>query len=346
MKPATPRHDSCLSEGETPLVRCFPGTTLDRSVVRGRLSGRVHSTFRSAVNIELPGPDVLSVVCERDALTAMTILVEGIGDMREHFEVGGEVSVSGGLLQALGISIRVTQAPELVPSAAGVGRTANDRTCRDRLARLIDLAMEGEGGDSLLGAVAGLASEGRPPWRPLSAPADTEAGPSDRNSGEERSGEDPDPVVRMIRPRIEALASALASGRVEDITGTASGLVGLGAGLTPAGDDLLCGLMLAQAYGARLPGGPGPVPALNQAVLEAASSRTHLLSRVMLARASRGITTVGLDRLLRSLVEKEPPGPVEEAARAVIELGATSGRDFLAGVVLAWTAGPLPLCDD
>ena len=62
--------------------------------------------------------------------------------------------------------------------------------------------------------------------------------------------------------------------------------------------------MLARAYGACVPGGTGPVPELNQAALRVASSRTHLLSRTMLDRAARGITTVGLDRLLRSLVER------------------------------------------
>ena len=330
----------------SPSFKQLHATTLDPAVAHGRYCGHVHSIFKSAVNIEIPGPRVFSLVRQRDALTAMTILVEGIGDMREHFEVGCEVSVSGGLLLAPGISIRVKQAPEPVPSAAGVGPPADDRTCRTRLARLIDLAMDGDGGDSLLGPVAGLASEGRPPWHLLSAPADTEVGPPDRHSGKGRSGKDLDPVARMIRPRIEALAGALASGRVEDLAEAASGLVGLGPGLTPAGDDLLCGLMLAQAYGARVPDGPGPVPELNHAVLEAAFSRTHLLSRVMLERAASGITTVGLDRLLCSLVEIDPPCPVEAAARAVIELGATSGRDFLAGVVLAWTFGPVPLCDD
>jgi len=263
------------------------------------------------VNFELPGPDVLSLVSEADALTAMTILVEGMGDMRGFFEAGGEVSVSGGLLRAPGISIRVTLITGQVPSAAGVGALVDTRTFRARLARLVDAAMVGDEGDSLLWVVADLRSE-------------------------ERRGKILSPVVQMIRPGIVALASALTSSESEAMAEAAAGLVGLGPGLTPAGDDLLCGLMLGRAYGARVPGGPGPDHGLNRAVLQAASSRTHILSRVMLERASRGVTTVGLDRLLRSLVEKQPPCPVEEADRAVLGLGATSGRDFLSGVALAW----------
>jgi len=273
------------------------------------------------VNIELPGPDVLSLVSERNALTVMTILVEGLRDMREHFEVGSEVSISGGLVHAPGISIQVRPSHASIPSAAGVGQTARARVCRDRLARIIVLAMDGDGGDSLLGLIADLQGEGR-------------------------RVKDLDPIARMIRPRIEVLTGALASGEIEHMAKAEAGLVGLGQGLTPSGDDLLCGLMLAQAYGVRVPGGPRPVPEVNHAVIKAAASQTHLLSRVMLERAARGVTTVGLDRLLRSLVEKEPPGLVETAARAVLDLGATSGRDFLAGVVLAWTPESVSFRDD
>jgi hypothetical protein len=264
------------------------------------------------VNIEFPGAEVVSLVVHRDALTAMTILVEETDDLRNHFGVGSPVHILDGRLRTPGTTILIRRDPFPVPSAGRAGSPADARTCANRVAKLVDLSLSDGAEDSLLSGIAAISGGARIPGC--------------RN-----------PFARTAYPLLKSLARALVSGDNECLSNTARSLVGLGPGLTPSGDDLIGGLMLMQAYGTQVPAGPRPVPAMKEAVIEAARTRTHILSRIMLERAACGITTVGLDRLLRSLVESEPPSTIEMAARTILELGATSGEDFLAGIVLAWS---------
>ena len=307
------KHTSAVSMWKLPTSsHCLTGTTLDPSLIRDACEGRVHSTFQSAVNVELPGPEVLSLVVDRDALTVMGVLVdEGFGDLRAHFEAGQPVRVEAGMLETPAVSIRLNQAPWPFPSAEGIGRPAALETCRQRVARLLETCRGLELEGSLLGAFARIRRR---------SPLDKEV----------------DPLSRTMEISLNRLADAIDDGDPVILAPAAASMVGLGPGLTPAGDDLLCGLLLAQAYGARVSGGPEANPEMTALVLEAACNMTHLLSRVMLERAARGVTTVGVDRLLCAIVAEDPPCPVDLAAPPVIEIGATSGLDLIAGIVLAW----------
>jgi hypothetical protein len=105
----------------------------------------------------------------------------------------------------------------------------------------------------------------------------------------------------------------------------ASGLVGLGPGLTPAGDDLLAGMLLALYY-ARHP----LMPALRAALADPATTR---LGRALLGWALAGRAYEHLLAALRALFSQ----PFEQAAAhlpAALTHGATSGADALAGVAI------------
>jgi len=110
-------------------------------------------------------------------------------------------------------------------------------------------------------------------------------------------------------------------------------LIGLGPGLTPSGDDYLCGIMIALTHtkGASLRN------RLWQALEPHVSERTGDISRAHLAAAAEGFGSAALHDLLAAIVEGSSEA-VPEALRAVTAIGHTSGWDALAGVASALRA--------
>jgi hypothetical protein len=140
-----------------------------------------------------------------------------------------------------------------------------------------------------------------------------------------------DPLLRRASDRIDgAWRSANAEERARRLTD----LVGLGAGLTPAGDDFLVGVLAASALTSRLRREreilAGTLPAL-------AGTRTTGLSASMLEAACGGEFALPVVRLVESL--GRPGNGVLGAARDLLALGATSGADTLAGVLFAVSTG-------
>jgi hypothetical protein len=121
----------------------------------------------------------------------------------------------------------------------------------------------------------------------------------------------------------EALAAAWEGDQEQAVLG-AGQLAGLGRGLTPAGDDLLLGVML-WAWLAH----PSP-PDFCRALAEAAVPRTTTLSAAWLRAAADGQFGAPLHQLVTALVGR---GDLESAAGRVLAYGATSGADTLAGLL-------------
>jgi hypothetical protein len=118
----------------------------------------------------------------------------------------------------------------------------------------------------------------------------------------------------------------------------AEALCGRGPGLTPAGDDMLVGWLAA---GWLLYGEAPHFLAACEEIVAVARRRTHLLSRVWLEYAARGAFALPLLELLASLAD-ENEERLLRAARAVLALGASSGRDLLHGLLLGLLPGLLP----
>ncbi len=110
-------------------------------------------------------------------------------------------------------------------------------------------------------------------------------------------------------------------------------LLGLGAGLTPSGDDLIIGLLLAYH---RWKDGTEPLFELsevNEAITRLAFQRTTLISANLIACASLG----GADERLIIALDGLMSGFPEPAdcAQALLNWGSSSGCDALAGMALA-----------
>lgn len=152
-----------------------------------------------------------------------------------------------------------------------------------------------------------------------------------------RSGESP---VREIEAQIllsaqepaRFLLQGLLRGDEELCRASARKLAGLGAGLTPDGDDFMMGCILALwACWA----GEGVEQAVNWVSLEA-GPRTTPLAAAWLRAASRGECSVRWHDLLQAiLIENEEN--IRSAARAIIQQGHTSGASALAGFTAVLT---------
>lgn len=104
-------------------------------------------------------------------------------------------------------------------------------------------------------------------------------------------------------------------------------LVGAGGGLTPSGDDALCGVMLALRAWAPL---GQPQAAVAVAVRQAQRHTTGLSASLLLAAAD-GYAVPQTVALVHAL---SVPGVADlpAALRAVLDIGHTSGRDLVAGL--------------
>ncbi len=110
-------------------------------------------------------------------------------------------------------------------------------------------------------------------------------------------------------------------------------LIGLGPGLTPAGDDLLVGLMLVLYYVNHVTLNP-----LREISAEAATTR---LSRTMLGWAAQGLASEPVLLLLRDLFSLPEPQAFARLPQ-VLAHGATSGADTVAGIALGLGLLPTP----
>jgi Protein of unknown function (DUF2877). len=116
-----------------------------------------------------------------------------------------------------------------------------------------------------------------------------------------------------------------------------SGLLGYGRGLTPSGDDLLTGFLLALARWNY------PSAELGQELSRAAYQKTTTLSANLIECAAAG----GADERLIQVVDAVAAGnaPLQPCVDSLVGYGNSSGADVLAGIALAarmWTARPGP----
>jgi hypothetical protein len=149
----------------------------------------------------------------------------------------------------------------------------------------------------------------------------------------------PDPGV-LGELAHDLAAAALAGERVETAV---RGLVGVGAGLTPSGDDALCGVLLTLAA-VDAPQSRSALAAVRTAVT-AMLLRTTSLSAALLVAAGEGYAVPDVVRLVALLagagstdrhcgteLSSRPAGPLPDLVDRVLSIGHTSGRDLLSGV--------------
>lgn len=154
-----------------------------------------------------------------------------------------------------------------------------------------------------------------------------------KNGGMKRSHTDgssfDQEVTRLLAERSRLLLQAISRGSMQQAEREAAGLVGLGFGLTPSGDDFLVGLFVVF----NLP--MSPLYHCRSFCMQVAAQsigRTNEISYITLKKAATGQARESLIRLLRDLTVGS-----EESMRAslgsVLNIGSTSGTDIAIGIV-------------
>jgi hypothetical protein len=130
-------------------------------------------------------------------------------------------------------------------------------------------------------------------------------------------------VARRLSAGTATLDVALRTG--EGLARAVDALLGLGPGLTPAGDDVLAGVLVTAAHLGH------PCPALVTEVRDRAQ-RTTVLSADLLGHAGDGRASAPVLGLLDALVGARPVAP---ALSGLLAVGSTSGHDTATGVLVA-----------
>lgn len=161
-----------------------------------------------------------------------------------------------------------------------------------------------------------------------------------------RRGKPPPPVCTGT----QRLVAALRSGDLAAACDAADSVLGLGPGLTPAGDDALAGvLLMARRLGAAPPGtSPPGTSALGWTVLDGlahhltltARRRTTALSAELLALAGAGLAAAPVVALVDALAEasgrpEDGDMRLRAATEALLRVGHTSGADTTYGILTA-----------
>ncbi|HEX2119485.1 MAG TPA: DUF2877 domain-containing protein, partial [Acidimicrobiales bacterium] len=135
-----------------------------------------------------------------------------------------------------------------------------------------------------------------------------------------------------FRSRADQAAACVAG---HDLRGALDALAGLGPGLTPAGDDVLAGILLVE----RAWRGEAAEAAL---VDLAGEARTNDVARAFLTWAARGQSIEPVHRFLTASCRQDG-ARARDALRSLSAVGHTSGADLALGVRLALRAVVAPV---
>lgn len=263
---------------------------------------RVHSCFQRSLNLRHPDGYLLPLLSSdfQDLPDAIRIPLVSDWDWRHHARVGQCATFHHGVLQGEGWSVVLGRARCWRP----------ERWFSDQESPTLPEA---------LSHYATLAWQLEQYCRQQSSESDLQLLPGVEQSGSSHN----------LPPRVVQLE--LGDNLVR-LTGEVTALIGYGRGLTPDGDDYLLGYMAAL-----WPWRQHPAIAAHDAVLRSLIgsqlSRTNDISRHYLARAIAGHFSAPICHLMSLLSSATSSAQIQAAALAVMQFGASSGVDCLAGIL-------------
>jgi hypothetical protein len=140
-----------------------------------------------------------------------------------------------------------------------------------------------------------------------------------------------DPLLQSARPKVLNLARACLDGNAGSISKQAEMLVGLGAGLTPSGDDLVGGVLFAirtlQTYYS------GTIAISLDFPIENYGSRTHPISFTLLKDLADGSAVEPLHQIINNLLAGTSISCINSFVSQLTDIGHSTGWDLLTGLV-------------
>ena len=262
-------------------------------------SAVVASVYSKAVNILLSNSLLLSIVRSEDELSALSILVpelfsEGI-EISHLFKSGAEVSITGERVRAENVEIDLRNA-DLWDCSLIYERS---RINWETIALLEKALMKYGKKGGLLGIIDKSCEPDiftRKALEVLEGPAETPG---------------------IEQPETPVVLQGL------------SGLVGLGIGFTPSGDDFIASVIMGERI-AKAAGKPYPV--IDRRDIENALYKTSYGGRTLLWQVLRNQFPFYMVKFIKSLLRGEPSEIAASVSKTVLH-GETSGTDFLTGLL-------------
>ena len=144
--------------------------------------------------------------------------------------------------------------------------------------------------------------------------------------------------LEHARPRFDAVREALTRHDAAAFETAALRVLGLGHGLTPSGDDFIGAIFFALAHAPRV-AWRADMPAMQARMHEAAQTATNAISAALLDDLIAGASYRALHEQLAALQDGDA-ATIHHATQALLRVGASSGADMLAGLLLALITSP------
>jgi hypothetical protein len=141
--------------------------------------------------------------------------------------------------------------------------------------------------------------------------------------------------MNLSAARFDAIKHALIASDLHAFTAASLRVLGLGNGLTPSGDDFIGGIFFALAHAPRQAWIADLTAAKNHIQL-AAKSTTNVISAALLDDMMMGCSYSALHDVLAALNSQDIE-KINTSCNKLLTLGASSGADMLAGLLLALT---------
>jgi hypothetical protein len=289
--------------------------------------GEIHSVFEHALNIKTSGGQLVSILCGVDQAGPNTVvarLPEGLDFISMGLRAGMPARLRGSRVQ-LGtgdVQLRTGSARKWWPRLADGLAPVDLQRLESNLAALDE-------------KIAALPPD-RGLGRLLPDAADMAAGRWDRVAADHAAEDDDHGMVRTALPVIENLMSGYLEAEDDALQQGVEGLIGLGSGLTPSGDDLLLGFIgTLGAVSKRMDG--REVESILEAVrdhLYENRHRTTFVSANLLAFACAGRVADPILNVIRALLFGETAVMIERV-EALLRRGDSSGSEVLLGILLA-----------
>ena len=277
-----------------PQIRALSGDAAFLRRLRAGCDARVHSVFARTVNV-MTGDGALHALAGRDVDDAPDTLVVDVAGFAGRGLAAGDAVLCRGDRLAVGNGLAVRLDAARPWSPRLPAYPADDARLRRNIAAVRDVVVHAD-----------------------------RAVRADHASGVFHS------TQTLLQQRGEALRNALCEGDLAAAFDHGVALVGLGPGLTPSGDDVLLGVFAAL----HLPGSPGEDrKRCADAIVACAGKRTNAISLAALRAAAGGRVRARIEALLAALL-REGTADALARLRPVLAIGATSGRDIVAGLLL------------
>ena len=304
----------------------FIGESASELLTRRGLAGTVIASFSQSCWLETPGGRLFAIADQKSGegpLTIGVVLPERLTLADLGIEQGTEL-VADGVNFLLGdrLILRISATALWHPATLGP-RASNEEVAR-RLWALIDSVTANAPAEGLAPLMGYL--------RQLVNGSVTEA-------------VDLGIVSRFAMPKVALLAEGIAHGDREAVDQAVRGLIGLGPGLTPSGDDMLVGLMVslrtalgpvacneATSAGLSQSSCVPVVDALSHSTVRHATC-TNRISAALLEQAALGIGSAAQHQVVQCLLEAMTATALETAVAELVRWGHTSGWDSLTGIL-------------